>query len=76
MNEPEVVPPSSEPDANVSTGAGGDQSGATPPPPPDESASTSGLGTADQQLGSAPPGDAPYDLTPDGPDDTKSPSGT
>ena len=79
-SSPEVVPPSSEPDAAVATGSGRD-AGATPPPPPTESASTSGLGPQTEQQGSSAKGDAPYDLsgTGDSTDDgtgAQSPSGT
>ncbi len=77
MNTPEVVPPSSEPDAAVSTGSGGSGSGATPPPPPSQSAGTGGVGTQEEQQGSgAPPADAPYDLTPESRDESQSDSGT
>jgi hypothetical protein len=67
MTEREAVPPSSEPDAATATGTGRDASGATPPPPAEESASTRGLGSEEQlkKGASAPPGDAPLDLTPD-----------
>jgi hypothetical protein len=75
----ETVPPSSEPDAAAGTGTGGVKD-AAPPPSPEHSAGTGGLGTvADQQGGSAQ-GDAPYQLTDDGPGDPdqppQSPSGT
>ena len=79
MSEPEVVPPSDEPDAAVGTGSGRDAQAATPPP--DDSASTSGLGTHDEQQGSSTGGssggDAPYSLS-GGTNETepKSPSGT
>ena len=49
-------------------------------PPSSEAASTSGLGPQTEQQGSAPPGDAQYDLSPeksDGQDtEAKSDSGT
>jgi hypothetical protein len=75
----ETVPPSPEPDAAAGTGTGGSKD-AAPPPPSESSAGTGGLGTvADQQGGSAQ-GDAPYDLSEDGPRDheqpPQSPSGT
>ena len=75
MTEPEIVQPSSEPDAAVSTGSGGSQEGA-PPPPPAQAASTSGVGTVEDQQGSAPPADALYDLTPEHRDESRSDSGT
>ena len=75
---PEVVPPSSEPDAAVATGSGHETGGATPPPPPSESAGTGGVGTAADQQGDTAEGGAPYSL--DGgdanPTDPASPSGT
>lgn len=47
------------------------------PPPASEAASTSGLGSMeDQQAGGAPPANAPYTLNPDGESDAKSDSGT
>jgi hypothetical protein len=49
-------------------------------PPPSQAASTSGLGPQTEQQGSAPPGNAPYDLSPETSDDqdpdAKSDSGT
>ena len=74
-SQPEVVPPSSEPDAAVSTGSGSDR-GAQAPPPPSQAASTSGLGTVQDQQGSAPPADGAYDLTPEHRDESQSDSGT
>ena len=74
---PEVVPPSSEPDAAVSTGSGRDAQGGTPPPPPEQSAGTGGIGTQEQQQGGSTGEGAPYSLTES--DDTggaQSPSGT
>ena len=64
MSEPEIVPPSSEPDAATASGTGTDKA-AAPPPPPEESAGTGGVGTeADRQAGSsAPPANAPYSLS-------------
>ncbi len=79
MSQPEIVPPSDEPDAAVSTGSGRDAQGATPPP--GDSASTSGLGTHDEQQsgasGGSSGGDAPYSLS-GGANETEpeSPSGT
>ncbi len=76
--QPEVVQPSSEPDAGVSTGSGGGNSGgATPPPDSGQSAGTGGIGTQEQQQGQSAEGGAPYDL--DGgtnPTDARSDSGT
>lgn len=75
----ETVSPSSDPDAGAATGTGGEKD-AAPPPSPDESAGTGGLGTVDDQQGGSPSGDAPYDLSDDGPRDPEqppqSPSGT
>ena len=76
----ETVRPSPEPDSGAATGTSGDKA-AAPPPPPEQSAGTGGLGTVDeQQGGGAPSGDAPYDLSDDGPRDPdqppRSPSGT
>lgn len=75
----ETVPPSSEPDAAAGTGTGGAKD-AAPPPAPAESAGTGGLGTVGDQQGSSAHGDAPYDLSDDGPRDPEqppqSPSGT
>ena len=79
MSEPEIVPPSDEPDIAVSTGSGRDADAVTPPPP--GSASSSGLGTQDEQKGSSTGGsaggDAPYSLS-GGVNETEpqSPSGT
>ena len=79
MTEP--VKPSSDPDAAVASGTGGDKA-AAPPTPPERSAGTGGVGTqADQQAaGGPPPGNAPYDLSPEKPDpqdsEPTSPSGT
>ena len=75
--QPEVVPPSNEPDAAVSTGSGRDAQGATPPP--ESSASTSGLGPQSEQKGASAKGGAPYSLTDDVNSDDQppqSPSGT
>ena len=74
-SSPEVVPPSSEPDAAVGTGSGRDAQAVTPPP--DSGASTSGVGTQESQRGASAQGGAPYSLS--GHDDStgpKSPSGT
>ena len=71
-SSPEVVPPSSEPDAAVATGSGR-EAGATPPPPPSPSAGTGGIGTQSEQQGSSAQGGAPYDL--DGSDDSTAPQG-
>ena len=78
-NTPEVVPPSPEPDAGVGTGSGQPQSeGAGPAPHPSTAASTSGLGTMDEQQGSGgQSGGAPYSLDGDeNPTEPASPSGT
>ena len=74
----EIVPPSSEPDAAVSTGSGRDAQAGTPPPPPEVSAGTGGIGTqAEQQGAGAPPADgAPLDLQGGSRGDAASPSGT
>ena len=72
----EVVPPSTEPDAAVGTGSGAPREGA-PPPDPEQAASTSGLGTQDQQHGEPDDGPAPYSLDgDDNPTEQRSPSGT
>jgi hypothetical protein len=75
----ETVQPSPEPDAAAATGTSGDKDAAAPPSP-ESSAGTGGIGTADQQQGSSAHGDAPYDLSDDGPRDPEqppqSPSGT
>ena len=75
----ETVPPSSQPDAAGATGTGTDKDAAAPPPA-DQEASTSGLGTVSSQQGHSASGDAPYDLSDDGPRDPdqppQSPSGT
>jgi hypothetical protein len=75
----ETVSPSPEPDAATATGTGHDKD-AAPPPPPEQSAGTGGVGTASEQQGSSAHGDAPYQLTDDGPRDPEqppqSPSGT
>jgi hypothetical protein len=75
VSNPEIVPPSDEPDAAVGTGSGRDAQAATRPP--DNSASTSGLGTHDEQQGASAKGGAAYQLS--GSDDDgppRSPSGT
>ena len=74
---PEAVPPSNEPDAAVATGSGHPQSSG-PAPDPSTDASTSGLGTMDEQQASgAPSGGAPYSLDGDeNPSEPASPSGT
>ena len=75
----ETVPPSPEPDAAAATGTSGEKD-AAPPPSPEASAGTGGIGTAGEQQGSSASGDAPYDLSDDGPRDPdqppQSPSGT
>ena len=74
---PEVVPPSSEPDAAVGTGSGHDSGGATPPPDPSESAGTGGVGSVSDQQGSSAEGGAAYSLDgDDNPTGQASPSGT
>ncbi len=70
-----TVPPSSEPDAAVSTGSGSDRA-AQASPAPSVAASTSGLGTVQDQQGSAPAADGAYDLTPEHQDESRSDSGT
>ena len=78
MSEPEIVPPSSEPDAATASGTGSPKA-AVPPPPPEQSAGMGGVGTeAERQAGGqAPPAEAPYSLTGDSnPTDTTSGSGT
>lgn len=64
MSEPEIVPPSSEPDAATATGTGSPRA-AEPPPPLEESAGMGGVGTEAERSasGSAPPANAPYSLT-------------
>ena len=75
MSSPETVPPSDEPDAAVGTGSGRDVRAVTPPPA--DSASTSGLGTHDEQQGGSAKGGAPYSLSGGDDDaDPASPSGT
>jgi hypothetical protein len=74
---PEVVPPSSEPDSATATGTGDPSDGVTPPEDPSETASTSGLGTVEDQQGSDASGGAPYSLDGDpNPTEPASPSGT
>lgn len=73
----ETVPPSPDPDSATATGTGGSSGGAAVPPA--DSASTSGLGTHDEQQGdpgTAP--EAPYDLDDQeaNPTEPRSPSGT
>jgi hypothetical protein len=75
----ETVQPSPEPDAAAATGTSGEKAAAAPPSP-ESSAGTGGIGTVDQQRGGSAQGDAPYDLSDDGPRDPEqppqSPSGT
>ncbi len=78
MSEPEVVPPSSEPDAATASGTGSPKA-AAPPPPLEESAGMGGVGTEAERSagGHAPPADAPYSLTGDSnPTDNAAGSGT
>lgn len=72
-SSPEVVPPSSDPDAAVSTGSAGDGKAAAAPPA--DGASTSGLGPQTEQQGGSAKGGAPYSLTGDDDRDPKSDSG-
>ena len=73
----EVVPPSPEPDAAAGTGSGAASGGSATPPDPSRDASTSGLGTMDEQQGDSAEGGAPYSLDGDeNPTSPASPSGT
>ena len=72
----EIVPPSSEPQAAVSTGSGREPSGATPPPDPQQSAGTGGIGTQADQQGASAQGGAPYRLSGDDDTEPRSDSGT